>query len=170
MFKKTTLPIRRESQSEDTPAQAMYWPRLGTLQADINRLFEGLAPRFLDNPVWGAVQDWTVPFPMMDMSGNGDGYRLTFELPGLAADDIQLKLSDGMLTVSGEKIDDSVDEQEDRHTSERRWGSFRRSVRLPDDIDADKIVAEFANGVLTVRLPKSEAVKAAERKIAIKAA
>ena len=74
------------------------------------------------------------------------------------------------LTIKGEKNEVKEDKQKDYYQSERRYGSFQRSFQLPEGVDADKIDANFAKGVLTVKLPKTAEAKKAEKKITVKAA
>ena len=85
--------------------------------------------------------------------------------------DINLSLSDDMLTISGEKREERQEQEKDKnyHYSERRFGSFRRIVQLPQHIDRDKIEANFKNGVLNVTLPKSHDAMQRQKKIEIKA-
>ena len=96
---------------------------------------------------------------------------LTAELPGLSEKDINLSLSDDLLTISGEKREERQEQEKDKnyHYSERRFGSFRRVVQLPQHIDRDKIEVNFKNGVLNVRLPKSHDARQRQKRIEIKA-
>ncbi len=105
--------------------------------------------------------------PAIDVSENDDAITLTAELPGLSEDDVDLDVKDGMLTLKGEKKMERDEKKEDTHITERRYGSFRRSMTVPDRVDLDKIKADFDKGVLTVTMPKKAEAKAAERKIAI---
>jgi HSP20 family protein len=75
-------------------------------------------------------------------------------LPGLDAKNIELSVSDDVLTIKGEKKEEKEEKTKDRYVSERRYGSFRRSVQLPSSVDAGKIEANYKSGVLTVTLPK----------------
>ena len=81
------------------------------------------------------------------------------ELPGMRKEDIEISLHDGMLTISGERKDESADEGEKDGRSERFVGKFRRSISLPTRVDADKVNASYKDGILTVTLPKAEEVK-----------
>jgi HSP20 family protein len=82
--------------------------------------------------------------------------------------DIDVKFADGVLTIKGEKKEEREEKKKDYYLSERRFGSFQRSFRVPEGVDADKIDASFKNGVLTVMLPKSAEAQKREKKIAIK--
>jgi HSP20 family protein len=75
-----------------------------------------------------------------------------------------------VLTIKGEKKDEKEEKKKDYYMSERRFGSFQRSFRLPEGVDGDKIAAEFKNGVLKVTLPKTVEAQKSEKKITIKAA
>jgi len=107
--------------------------------------------------------------PRTDVCEDDKGYEITVELPGLDDDDVAVTVSDNTITIKGEKKVEHETDEEGYHLHERGFGSFQRSFRLPDDIDAEKISATFAKGVLTVALPKSEAAKAKVRKIKVKA-
>ena len=101
----------------------------------------------------------TALVPAMDVSENDDHLTITMELPGLTKEELDVTLENGVLSVSGEKKLERKTDEEHYHAVERRTGSFRRSVSLPSDIDADKADASFENGVLTITVPKSEQVK-----------
>ena len=83
---------------------------------------------------------------------------------------IEVKFSDGVLTIKGEKEEVKEEKKKDYYLNERSFGSFQRSFRLPDGVDADKIEANFKKGVLTVTVPKSAEAQKAAKKIEIKAA
>ena len=90
--------------------------------------------------------------------------RVQVEMPGLRRENIEVDVENNVLTIRGEKREERTEGQEGRyHLAERRWGTFARSFVLPRDVDADNIQASFEDGVLTVRIPKSE--KARRRKI-----
>ncbi|WP_235868826.1 Hsp20/alpha crystallin family protein [Meridianimarinicoccus zhengii] len=83
-------------------------------------------------------------------------------------ENIDIKLSDGTITIRGEKSEEKKEEKEDYLVSERRYGEFQRTLSLPTGVDADAVKADFANGVLTVTLPKSPEAKQKERKVEVK--
>lgn len=92
--------------------------------------------------------------------------RVHVEMPGLKRENIEVDVENNVLTIRGEKREERTEGQEGRyHLAERRWGTFARSFVLPRDVDAENIQAAFDDGVLTVRIPKSE--KARRRKIDI---
>jgi HSP20 family protein len=94
--------------------------------------------------------------PTVDISERKDAYLVTVELPGVEADDLQITLEDGLLTIQGERhfADDSSEQQ--FHRIERRYGAFRRSITLPAQVQAEQIEASFENGVLQIVVPKME--------------
>ena len=105
--------------------------------------------------------------PSVDISETDTEIKIAAELPGLDENDIEVSLADNVLTISGEKKAEHEDEGENYHRVERSYGSFKRSVTLSHEVEADKIEATFKNGVLTVVLPK--APEAQTRKISVKA-
>lgn len=107
---------------------------------------------------WGAV----------DVTENDKGYAISIELPGCEESDIDVSSEGGVLRVTAEKKQESTDDK--AHVTERRYGSFQRSLRLPDGIDRDKIEAHYKKGVLHVALPKTTEAQKQSRKIEIKSA
>jgi HSP20 family protein len=110
------------------------------------------------------------PAPAVDIVEKDDGYKLTAELPGLEPRDVTTRFSDGTLTIEGEKNEPQEDATLDHFLSERGYGTFRRSFRVSDGVDPDKVEASFKNGVLTVTLPKTAEARKKHKKIAIRAA
>jgi HSP20 family protein len=105
--------------------------------------------------------------PSMDVYETDDRFVAKLELPGIDPSDVEVSVEDSMLTVSGERgFSQEVDEGH-YHRIERRYGSFTRSIGLPQSADADKVEASFDKGVLTIEVPKVE--KAKPKKIEIKA-
>lgn len=102
-----------------------------------------------------------------DLSESDDGLEVTAELPGLDEKDIDVTLADGVLTIKGEKKAESETKKKDYHLSERSYGSFARSFRVPDSVDEAKVKAAFEKGVLSVTLPKQAEAKRKQKKIAI---
>ena len=102
-----------------------------------------------------------------DVCDSENAIEVTAELPGLEEKDVELTLGDGLLTVKGEKKSEKETKERDYYLSERRYGSFSRSMRVPDSVDTDKAKARFDKGVLTITLPKRAEAKAKKKKIAI---
>ena len=94
-------------------------------------------------------------------------YEITAELPGLDSEDIEVKLSNGILTIGGEKKKEKEEKRDSYYFLERRYGSFKRAFQVPLGVDTEKVEASLEKGVLTVRLPKTPDAQKA-RKIEIK--
>ena len=112
------------------------------------------------------VADWVAP--RSDASALEDYYEINVELPGVKAADVDVSMHDTGLVVRGEKR--SVHEEKGRSYffTEREYGSFQRTFRLPPDADAEKIDAEFSDGVLRLRIAKHTPTKAVGRKIEVR--
>jgi HSP20 family protein len=104
--------------------------------------------------------------PSVDIYENDDAFVLKAELPGFTKDDVQIELHNNRLTLRGERKQETEAKEEQYHRRERAYGRFERSFMLPTMIDADKVTANFKNGVIELRLPKSEAAK--PKRIAIR--
>ncbi|MCC2113015.1 MAG: Hsp20/alpha crystallin family protein [Hyphomicrobiales bacterium] len=106
--------------------------------------------------------------PLIDISESDDGIDVTAELPGVEEDDVEITLTDRMLTIKGEKKAETEKKEKDYHLVERSYGSFRRSVTLPFDADPKTVKADFDKGVLKIHLPKPAEKTKASNRIAIK--
>lgn len=106
--------------------------------------------------------------PAMDVIEKNDKYLIKLELPGVKEEDVDISISGDMLTISGEKKSDSEGKKKGYRYTESSYGSFSRSVSLPTNVKADKIEADFDNGILEVTLPKSPEVKSKKISIAAK--
>lgn len=102
-----------------------------------------------------------------DVSDDGDAMEIKAEMPGIDEKDLELSLSDGILTIKGEKKVETEDKKKDYYCRERQFGSFTRSFRVPDSIDENKIKANFDNGVLDIVLTKRPDAKKKPKKISI---
>jgi HSP20 family protein len=94
--------------------------------------------------------------PALDISERKDAYLITVELPGVDADDLEITLEDGLLTIQGERIFAHDSSEQQFHRVERRYGAFRRSITLPAHVMAEGIEASVDNGVLQILVPKME--------------
>jgi HSP20 family protein len=118
------------------------------LQQEIDRLFDGFSRNFSS-----FTNDLTA-LPRMDVAETDKAIEVTAELPGLEAKDVQLNLADNVLTIRGEKKSEREEKQKDYHLLERSFGSFARSVQLPDGVKSEDVTAEIAKGVLKVTVKK----------------
>ena len=125
----------------------------------VGRAGWGLFDRFFEDVGWPAMfteeREW---LPPVDISETEDALVLRLEVPGMDKKDINISVSEGILTVTGEKKIET-EEKETCHCRERCYGSFSRSICLPFDVDTDKVDATFKDGVLKITLPRSEAAK-----------
>ena len=103
----------------------------------------------------------------LDVAEKGEVFTVKASLPGISPDDLNVTLEDNVLTIQGETKEDETIEENSYHIRERRYGSFRRSVRFPVPVEGDKVEANFENGVLTLSIPKAEAMK--PKRITVKA-
>ena len=106
-------------------------------------------------------------FSSLDVSETKNDLVVKAELPGLEPKDIDISLSEGVLTIKGEKKQEKEEKEENYHLIERSYGTFTRSVQLPKEVKHDKISASYKNGILKVVLPKSEEAKKKEGKIKV---
>jgi HSP20 family protein len=137
---------QREGERAESPLVA--------LRSEMDRLFD----TFLREP-FGSI-DW--PFvgqgkwsPTVDVAESDEEVVVRVELPGIDPKDLDVSVSGSQLVLSGEKKESTENEGKDFYHSESRYGSFRRSVRLPEGIDTQNVDAQYANGVLTMRLKKT---------------
>jgi HSP20 family protein len=135
---------------------------LATLQNEMNRLFNTAfdAPAGPGNG--GTLRRW---LPAMDLVETDDHFVLRADLPGMSESDVNIEVEDRVLTISGERKAEHETTKEGYHRVERAFGSFSRSLSLPDGVDPESVQASFDRGVLEVRIPKPEQRK--PRKISI---
>jgi HSP20 family protein len=125
-------------------------------------LFEEMANRFFNEPA--GSRPWT---PAVDIVENEDELVLTADVPGIRMEDIDIKLEDGTLTLSGSRKFEAENKQGGYHRLERAYGQFQRAFTLPESVDAEKVTASYDNGVLKIVLPKKELAKPRTIKVAV---
>lgn len=152
------VPVTRR----ETDADPFY-----SLQRRMNRLFDSFFEEAGMAPFGETFGGYS---PCCDVRETDKEVIVDIELPGLDAKDIDISLSDNRLTVSGEKKHESEKKEGGYHSIERSYGSFRRTILLPGEVEPDKVNASYKKGVLTVQMPKSKADLNKTRKIEIKAA
>jgi HSP20 family protein len=140
-----------------------------SLQREIDRLFEEFSRGFTSFPsvaAWGGSD----VVPSVDVTESDKEIEITAELPGLEEKDVQINVSDGLLTIKGEKKSEKEEKDKNKNYRlvERSYGSFSRTLELPAGVDPDAIKATIDKGVLTVIVPKP--APAETRKIEVKAA
>ncbi len=142
-------------------------PALSDLHREVDRVFENFwsgfgMPSLLRENGGDLAMDVRV-----DTSEDDKAYHVTAELPGMSEKDVEVTFADNMLTISGEKKEEKEVKEKDYHRRERSFGSFRRSITLPVEIDEAKIAATFKDGVMTIELPKSKTAQKKAKKITI---
>ncbi len=163
------------------PMAALYSPMTG-LRGEFERAFNRLFPEGWPHTSMGSLMDLE-PFRSFgnatlenvlqgtraDIAESDSEYEISVELPGIDEKDIELDVSDGILLMSAEKREEREEKKKNYHLSERSYGNVRRSFRVPEGVDIDKIKANFSKGVLRVTLPKTKEAKARQRRIQVKA-
>lgn len=143
------------------------WPHFGRRRDDDS----------LSGPTWGLDPFAGMEMPSFwgadrelgraDLSETDEGYELQLDLPGMKKDDIHVELTEGLLTISGERSDEREDQRKGYYLSERSYGSVRRSFRVPESVKIEDIKAQFSEGVLTLTMPKTEEAQKNARSIEI---
>ena len=166
-------------QTDKTAPSALHpWRPLESLRREIDQLFEDFGLGTLRSPFRRSLFD-VDPFrrakaafsgmPAVDVTETEKGYKVVAELPGMDENNIEVKITNGMLTIKGEKQEEKEEEKQDYYLRERSFGSFERTFPVPDGVELDKVDASFKKGVLTVTLPKTAGAQKTEKKITVKA-
>ena len=132
-----------------------------TLRRPARNPFKFYSPFFapLHTKTDAGTYNWA---PSVDISETDDNFEVRAELPGVAKEDLNVSVKDNLLTLSGEKRQENVDDTQNYRRVERRYGSFQRRFTLPSEVATDDIKAEYSDGVLTLSIPKPEAAKPTE--------
>jgi HSP20 family protein len=125
---------------------------LGTIQTEMNRLFNS----FFDTPTHSNGATYRRWIPAMDLVETEESFVLSADLPGLSESDVNIEVEDNVLTISGERKSEHEDRKAGYYRVERSYGSFRRSLTLPEGVDPEAVKATFDKGVLQVTVPKPE--------------
>jgi HSP20 family protein len=140
---KSTVPVSTDRATVRRETNPFFF-----LQHEIDRLFDGFSRSF---PTFATT---SATMPSMDVSETDNAIEIVAELPGLEKKDIALSLVNNLLTIRGEKKNEREEKNKDYHLLERSFGSFSRSVELPQGVDPEDISAEIASGVLKVTVRK----------------
>ena len=143
------IPWRNKSKE---PVRSDVSP-LATLRAEIDRLFDTVSRDPFGALDWAFTggRGWT---PTVDVAESDDEFTVRAEIPGIDPKELQVDISGNQLVLAGEKRESAEKKGKDFYQTESRYGSFRRSIALPDSVDQEKVEADYANGVLTIRLKK----------------
>ena len=150
-----------------TTAITRWTPETDLFRNRLDRMFNQML-----GDVWGAQllpgEDVSprLWMPPVDIRETEDNLLFTVELPGLAKEDVEVTVENNILTISGERKFEKETKREDYHRMERSYGNFSRSFTLPAGVRADKVDANFLNGVLHIQMPKQEGAK--PKKISIR--
>ena len=155
------------------PAQTSAPDIWQSFRSEMDRLFDrfgfpSLRRVFDIEPAWRSASSFSFSVPAIDMSEDEKAYKISAELPGIDAKDIDVSVSGDMLVLKGEKRQEKEEKDKNYHFSERAYGSFQRAFDLPASVDRDKVAADFSKGVLTITLPKTADARKPQKKIAIK--
>lgn len=139
-------------------------PDVLSLQDEMNRLFLdffGRTPgrRLVGDSLWA---------PVMDIEETKDDIIVKAEIPGMTKEDVKIQITGDLLTISGERKREEETKDKTYHRIERSYGQFQRMITLPSEVQSAKAKASYENGVLTIKLPKSEEVKPKEISIEVK--
>lgn len=166
--KDVKLPQKKEPAAPSTPG-LFDWHPFELLRRRVDQLFDEFPMRKsatdfepFERFVFGSAG--TPPVDFVEKDGE---YEISAELPGMDERSVEVKLSNGVLTIGGEKHEEKEEKDKGYYFSERRYGSFQRAFRVPDGVDADKIQARFDKGVLRISLPKTAEAQKSEKKIEI---
>jgi len=157
----------RKAERTTAPAQRDNDP-FSAMRAEMNRVFDSFLGRSfgglpsLSQAGWGELLA-----PSIDLREADKEFVVEAELPGMDEKDVSVTLSNGVLTLKGEKKSEREEKKQDYHLMERSYGSFHRSFQLGDIVDADKVSATFDKGVLRITLAKRAEAAKAEKKIPI---
>ncbi len=157
---RSLIPIGRDR----TVARHELFAPFATLQREIDRLFDDFNKGW---PTLGGLAT-TDLLPSMDVTETDKVIEITAELPGLEEKDVEINVADNVLTIRGEKKAEKEEKDKDYRLVERTYGSFARTLALPEGVDPDMIKASIAKGVLTVTVPKP--APAEVKKVEVKAA
>lgn len=141
-----------------------------SLHRDMDRLFEGVWNEGIGSSLLPDFWARGEVMPQLDATEDDTTFQVKIDLPGLDEKDVDVTLSDRVLTIRGEKKEEKETKEKDFYRRERAHGTFRRSIEIPIAVDATKIEASFKKGVLTIQLPKTQEAQEKVKHIDVKAA
>jgi HSP20 family protein len=162
MFTKKQTGLTRAAAARDPFAM------LRQMSADLDRMFNEVAwPSFRPALTGDAATEPTAWTPGIDVFEKDNRLVTKIDLPGMKKEDVKVEVTDGQLTISGERKRETEETKKDFYRCEREYGSFYRSVPLPEGVKLDEVKATFDNGVLEVSVPLPAVTAAPVRQVAI---
>lgn len=164
---KSLLPsLRRKG---ETPSRSEEEHPFYSLQREMNRLFDDFFHGFDLEPLRAVEERYAGFSPSIDVRESDNEVTIKAEIPGIDEKDVEVLVCDESVTITGEKKEEQEDKGKDYYHLERTYGSFHRVIPLPKGINLEKVEATFKNGLLTVKVPKTEEARSKDRKIPISA-
>jgi HSP20 family protein len=166
MALKELIPWKRTGNELATRQDSMFAP-FDQFRREMDNIFDGFLtdwPMRSTNLLDRQLRNF---MPQVDVTETEKEVRVIAELPGLEEKDVDVSLTQGVLTIKGEKREEHEENKRDFHRSELRYGMFERAVQLPAEIDADKAKATFKKGVLKITLPKTAEAQSNRRRIPV---
>jgi HSP20 family protein len=156
----------RNNKSQAPAPREDYFDPLVTFRREVDRIFD----QFFDATPLRSGNGWQGVTPAVDVDETDKEMFVTAELPGVTDKDVEVNLAGDVLTIQGQKKTEKEEKEGGSTYTERRFGAFTRSLRLPFEVKDGAVDATFKDGVLTVRLPKPADLQNSVRKIEVKAA
>ena len=145
------LPVRRRERERGT---------LASLHDEMDDLFKDFFSDWDGGPFWSRTR-----WPALDIAEDENEFTIKAEVPGCKAEDIDISVHGNILTISGEKKQEKEEKGKGYRHTERSYGSFRRDVNLASEVDSNKVEATYKDGILSIKLPKTEKTKAVKIKV-----
>ena len=165
-----TVPVQRGS---TTPRGDVPHNPIAHFHNEVDRLFEetfrgfGLTPFSFDRPMMPGLTNSMIR-PTLDLGATDKAYTITLEVPGVDEKDVKIEIANDVMTIRGEKKQENEEKGKDYYRMERSYGSFQRTLSLPEDADQDGVTATFKKGVLTVNMPRKALPQRDVRQIEVK--
>ena len=144
--------------------------QMETLHREMDRVFDEMSTETMHTPFMPTAWGRELAMPNIDETEDDKAFYVNIELPGMDEKDVDITLSGRLLTIRGEKKEDEKEEGKDYYRRERKFGSFRRTLELPGEVDESKIEASFKKGVLHIELPRTKEAQSKIKHINVKAA
>lgn len=159
------IPWKRDEKK--VPVKRDEYDPFYSLQRNMNRLFDDFFDSS-DLTPFNFGESFSAFSPSVDVSESDQEIKVAAELPGLDEKDIEVSLAHNVLTISGEKKEETEDKGKNYYRMERSYGSFQRSIPLPVEVESDKVEATFKKGILTINLPKTAEAQKQAKRISVK--